>query len=367
MIYIVNEYADLVVEGENGYDVNGKLDFDKVKSSIGYMLPNNLEALELTGKEAIDGTGNDLDNYIQGNAKTNILTGGAGDDHLVGGGWYFQQNIRAYNISTKDANTLAGGLGDDTYLWDLNETIIERPGEGSDTVRVVNQNFNLAIANVENIDVFGLGKKMEIGGDDQANKIDVYGSILKTTINAKGGNDTIAFYDEVVNSIVDAGDGNDYIVSDANTDDDVFLEKSTILGGRDKDTIVLTVASGSYNHEEGNKIDGGLGADKYILKIGDNYPGYSHYQVNEIMPGGFVSNLDNMIQPEEDIIDLKALFEPNTVTASNISQFIRMNGNTLQIDTDGGGDSFKDLLIIRDTNITTMNLDELYTAGQIIA
>ena len=56
-----------------------------MQASISYTLGSNLENLTLTGAEAIDGTGNELNNYMRGNAAANTLTGGAGNDVLVGG------------------------------------------------------------------------------------------------------------------------------------------------------------------------------------------------------------------------------------------------------------------------------------------
>ena len=76
---------------------------DTVISSVTYLLPANVENLELSGSEAIDGLGNEVDNRITGNAAANALFGGAGSDMLDGG---------------EGSDVMAGGTGDDSYVVD---------------------------------------------------------------------------------------------------------------------------------------------------------------------------------------------------------------------------------------------------------
>jgi Ca2+-binding RTX toxin-like protein len=77
--YIVNVSGDVVNENANE-------GLDAVDASISYTLPANVEELYLSGTSAINGTGNALNNYIEGNSAANLLTGGLGDDSFVGGG-----------------------------------------------------------------------------------------------------------------------------------------------------------------------------------------------------------------------------------------------------------------------------------------
>ncbi|MBK6850104.1 MAG: putative Ig domain-containing protein [Burkholderiales bacterium] len=79
--YIVDNSADIVTEAA-GLGSGA----DTVQSSATYTLSANVETLILTGSDAIDGTGNDLDNVLTGNEQANRLSGGAGIDTLVGGG-----------------------------------------------------------------------------------------------------------------------------------------------------------------------------------------------------------------------------------------------------------------------------------------
>jgi Ca2+-binding RTX toxin-like protein len=99
--YIVDNAGDQVIErvGEG---------LDLIRSSINFSLGNagqnaaNVENLTLTGTANLNGSGNDLDNRIEGNTGDNILAGGKGND------------------------TLRGGAGNDTYVF--------KKGDGLDTV-----------------------------------------------------------------------------------------------------------------------------------------------------------------------------------------------------------------------------------------
>ncbi|MGB5493231.1 MAG: hypothetical protein WBM97_01970, partial [Sedimenticolaceae bacterium] len=77
--YVVDAPSDVVIE-----DVAAG--YDWVVASVDYQLPENIEALQLSGNAAIAGTGNAMDNYIQGNPAANVLSGGPGDDQILGGG-----------------------------------------------------------------------------------------------------------------------------------------------------------------------------------------------------------------------------------------------------------------------------------------
>ena len=83
--YRIDNVGDVISEDENndGIDDGG---IELVESSITFTLPKFFENLTLTGTDAINGTGNELDNKIKGNAAANVLTGDGGKDILTGGG-----------------------------------------------------------------------------------------------------------------------------------------------------------------------------------------------------------------------------------------------------------------------------------------
>jgi Ca2+-binding RTX toxin-like protein len=77
--YIVSNAGATVTEAFNA-------GIDTVKSSVSFILGDNIENLTLTGTDNVDATGNTQSNIITGNAGNNIITGGEGNDILTGGG-----------------------------------------------------------------------------------------------------------------------------------------------------------------------------------------------------------------------------------------------------------------------------------------
>jgi serralysin len=78
-LYLVDVAADTVTEAQNG-------GIDRVETTLAnYVLAANVENLRYTGSAAFSGTGNLLDNRIEGGSGADKLSGGDGNDSLVGG------------------------------------------------------------------------------------------------------------------------------------------------------------------------------------------------------------------------------------------------------------------------------------------
>jgi Ca2+-binding RTX toxin-like protein len=115
--------VDGVVNGGEGHDIyrvlKGAVDIvedalggdDTIRAAVTFTLGENIEDLVLTGKRAINGTGNDLGNLMAGITTDNKLRGGAGDDILDG---------------RKGNDILVGGQDADTFLF--------ATGHGNDTI-----------------------------------------------------------------------------------------------------------------------------------------------------------------------------------------------------------------------------------------
>jgi microcystin-dependent protein len=78
-VYLLTDTADTIDDSGGGADA--------ISSNVSQSLAAyaGVERLFLTGNAAINGTGNDFDNFLSGNAAANVLSGGGGDDRLVGG------------------------------------------------------------------------------------------------------------------------------------------------------------------------------------------------------------------------------------------------------------------------------------------
>ena len=242
--YFVDDPGDSVTELTNE-------GVDTVRSSVTYVLGSHLEHLTLTGMLAINGTGNELDNVLTGNRATNLLT---------------------------------GGLGNDTYIVDSDDTIVELAGVGIDTVQT---GSNAALGpNLENLTLTG-SASLTGTGNNLDNVLKADGSI----------------------SVLAGGDGNDTYVIGPNGDEDILVETSnggidTVIAARDYrlpenienltllDTLVPDFSSFSlapYHPSEqpiagygnalrntliggraNNVLDGGFGADTLIGGAGDD-------------------------------------------------------------------------------------------------
>ena len=105
--YIVDNVRDVIYEDSS----HGGSGMDSVTSSVTYTLPRDVENLTLTGRSALNGTGNNSNNLIVGNAGNNKLSGMNGNDTLLGNAG----NDKL--IGGLGADVLIGGTGKDIYIY----------------------------------------------------------------------------------------------------------------------------------------------------------------------------------------------------------------------------------------------------------
>ena len=238
--YIVDNIGDIVTE-------NSSAGTDTVLSSISYSLTQNVESLTLTGADAINAIGNNLNNTIIGNSADNILDGGAG------------------------ADTMAGGMGNDTYLIDnAGDLVVENLNEGTDLVKVgiasagstyalTNNVENATLTNTVAFNLTGNMLNNVITGNAADNVID--GGASADTLIGGAGNDTY---------IVD--NAGDVVVENLNEGTDAVLSSISYSLTPNVENLMLTgtaAINGTGNdlnntiigNSNDNLIDGGLGAD----------------------------------------------------------------------------------------------------------
>lgn len=273
-IYYVDNIGDVAIEGPGeGYDV--------VSSSVTYTLGDNIEDLILKGNAAINGTGNNLDNFIWGNSADNILSGDIGNDTLNGG------------IGGKD--TLIGGLGDDNYCIGFdgyNDIIIENSGEGIDTV--VSYSTYTLDNNLENLTLMG---ESAINGTGNSSDNYIIGNSKTNILTGAEGNDTL-----------DGGDGDDSLIGGMG--DDILYGKNgsdALRGGQGNDTLQGGAGDDTLQGGAGNdSLRGGKDNDTYIF------------------------NLDNGIDTINDSADNDQIIFNLGITKNDVAVF--MSGTDLIID-----------------------------------
>jgi Ca2+-binding RTX toxin-like protein len=318
--YIVHSQQQTIAEFSN----EGT---DTVKSTVSYTLGENLENLTLVSpplrfdyednaitSAPLNGTGNGLDNLIIGSGDDNVLSGLAGSDTLWGG-----NVVDPDSGSARSGNdTLLGGAGSDTYLFNLGDGIdtiedVATLGEGNriqfgagvsrsdltftedtdartltiqvgtgGTDQLVLTNFDatsingslvvetLAFADGSSVSLASLlGPSITIFGTEDAEVL--VGTVEHDGIDAGAGNDTV--YAGAGDDLILAGAGDDVVAGEAGAD--------TIYGGAGVDYLYGGDGADVINGDEGDDVlvgeadddtlIGGLGNDVLNGGIGNDH------------------------------------------------------------------------------------------------
>ncbi len=283
-VYEVDEAGDLVTETSADALIGGT---DRVESDIDYTLGANLENLDLNGA-AVRGTGNTLNNVINGNGGTNQLFGAGGNDTLNGddGNDLLDGGDGNDTISGGDDNdTIIGGAGNDTIDvgGGFNTIVYNAPGFGEDTINSFDSAGGTA-ANQDKIDLSGLG----ITAANFANRVFESGSGANTliTIRENGASSTIQGTILINGSNTGAIDATDFtLAAAAPTSTITGTEAANTLNGvgTTSETINALGGNDTVNANGGNDVvNGGSGAD--TLNGGDG---------NDTLSGGLgITNLN---------------------------------------------------------------------------
>lgn len=224
----------------------------------------------------VGGTGNDTASYagtattVRANLTTGTASGGAGTDTLVGiesltggdGDDTLTGNAGANWLKGGvGADSLIGGAGNDTYTFTVGDTIIENPGEGTDTIRstigVDISAMGLNLPNVENVTLTGAGN-VNVTGNNAGNVIignsgnnnlsgnsdpdnedndKISGGAGDDVLNGGAGNDTLNGGSGV--DVLTGGNGDDLFIVD--NPGDIVIEAMGGVAGLN-DTIQSSVS-----------------------------------------------------------------------------------------------------------------------------
>lgn len=320
-VCIVDHTGDVVQEaaGEG---------IDTVHSSVGFTIGSSVENLTLTGQTPIDGTGNDLDNILTGNAAANVL---------------------------------AGGLGDDTYMVGNEDTVIEAAGEGTDTV-IAAESFTLG-SNVENLTLTGT-----FAIDGTGNDLDniLIGNEGENILEGGAGADTLAGGKGDDIYIVDAHDsavevvdqGIDTVRSAASHTLGANIENLTLTGGANIDGSGNALDNVLTGNEGANLLSGGAGNDTYVVDAGDTVDeafGEGTDTVESSFSYVLGDHVENLTLTGTDAIDATGNALDNAL-AGNVADNILTGGAGDDVYRFGRG-SGQDLVV--DNDETAGNLDSI--------
>ncbi len=381
-IYIVDNPSDSIVENPN----EGT---DTVQSAASYTLGANLENLTLTGTNAINGTGNSLNNVITGNSAANTLTGGAGDDTYVlspgdtavenaNEGTDTVQSAVTYtlganvenltltgtaaingtgnslnNIITGNsaANTLTGGTGDDTYVLSAGDTAVENANEGIDTLHstityTLGGNFeNLTLTGAAAINGTGNSVNNVLTGNSATNVLT--GGTGNDTLDGGSGADTLIGGLGDDRYIVDnAGDG---VTENVNEGTDTVQSSMTYTLGNNLENLTLT-GTGTINgtgnsvnnvligNSATNVLNGGAGADTLSGGLGNDHYVVDHVgdSVVELVSEGTDTVSSSLAYTLGANVENLSLVGPQAINGTGNSLNNTLTGNTANNVLTGG-------------------------------
>ena len=252
--YYADAGDDVVEYDGDGYDIL------YARSSYALGVGQSIEVLatiDNTATTAINLKGNAFSNYIVGNAGANTLDGGGGSDIL----W--------------------GREGDDSYIADLNDIVLEYAGQGND-ILYAQVSYVLAdglsietLATADNnattaINLTGNALDNYVTGNAGANTLD--GGTGADLLWGRGGDDSYFV------------DGNDVVREDAGQGNDIVYARGSFVLGAGMSVEVLGTVDNSAatsinltgnelnNYLTGNAganvLDGGAGADQLFGRGG---------------------------------------------------------------------------------------------------
>jgi Ca2+-binding RTX toxin-like protein len=362
--YVIDDAGDTISEiGGEG--------IDRVRAGITFVLGGEVEHLQLTGSDNIDGVGNALANQLDGNAGDNTLSGGGGNDIIRGGGGLDDLN------GEDGTDTLLGGDGNDELYGGAGGDNLQG-GAGLDLIYGGIGN-DLADGGAEADTLYGEAGADQLNGGDGADTLEggadndrLDGGAGADVMRGGTGDDNYFVDDLGDQTLEDASEGTDTVKARLSWTLDANLERLTLDGSADIDGAgnglanILT-GNGGSNSLDGaggnDNLNGGLGADSLIGGTGNDIllggGGADGFLVRQesvyssVLPAGRVLEVDTISDfstGQGDFIDLSAI-DAIAGGADDVFTLVgAFNGQagqmtltfaggvtTLRLDTDGDG------------------------------
>jgi trimeric autotransporter adhesin len=252
--FFVENSSDQAVE-------NAGEGFDVVNTFVTFTLPANVEGMALQGSGAINGTGNNLNNFILGNAAANTLNGGDGDDVLDG---------------FLGSDKLTGGAGNDTLIGGQGNNDLTGSA-GNDTLIGGQDNDELSGSDNDDLLIGGSGRDILNGG----------GGV--DTMEGGPGNDIYVMFDDGLDVVIETGNGGidqvhtKFSVTLTANVEELFMfgadaingtgnKLLNVLGGNGGDNLLSGLSGDDtlFGGDGNDTLDGGSGADSMSGGFGDD-------------------------------------------------------------------------------------------------
>ncbi|BFU93210.1 MAG: hypothetical protein NTAFB01_43970 [Nitrospira sp.] len=328
--YVIASAGDVITENQNE-------GIDTALSAVSYQLSDNVENLTLTGMAAINSIGNEMNNVLTGNSATNVLTGEVGDDTYVVGAGDTVVELDGEGIDTVLSdrtyvlgpavenltlignqiingvgndldnrlrgngapNILSGRLGDDTYCVGAGDTVVELPGEGTDTIETA-ESYQLG-ANLENLTLFDGGMTIGVDGirltGNELNNVltgnrssNILDGGMGADVLAGGNGDDLYIIDHVGDTVAEGfSAGSDTVQSLVDFTLGINVEVLDLSTGAAHSGTGNELDNRLYGNDGDNILDGGAGNDYVAGGSGsDTYlfgPGSGRDTLQDTVPG----------------------------------------------------------------------------------
>jgi serralysin len=279
-LYVVNVAADSIVEkSDEGMDTV-HVNFTAAGT---YVLSANVEnAYANSGSVNINITGNNSTNRLEGNNGNNVLSGGDGNDTLVG----------SYGHDTLDGGGGSLDIADLSSFSSSGQWTVSRPNATDIklTFTGVAPATSVLLRNIEVVR-FSDGDKtpLELMATASTPYADTLILSAPGSLDGGAGNDTL--YGSTGADTLIGGTGNDVMYGGAGNDtyyvdsvNDIVVENADEAPGDDQDTIIVTMASGTYALGVGNDVEIGIIQSAGAVNLTGN-------ELNNTLTGGKGANI----------------------------------------------------------------------------